>query len=163
MSAPWRKLLSDFLRAGDRWAPVSRLLGVMNATMGPPNRLEGARFVGFIPVRDLAVARDFYVDTLGMTLSDESLYAVVVDAHGTAVRLTQVPDLRPQPFTIAGWEVIDIRQEVDSLTTFGVTFNRYEGMEQDERGIWTTPEGDLVAWFIDPDGNTLSLTSFVRP
>ncbi len=79
---------------------------------------------------------------------------------GTVVRLTQVDDLQPRPFTIAGWVVPDIGATVDALVGRGVTFTRYEGMEQDARGIWTTPGGDRVAWFEDPDGNTLSLTSF---
>jgi len=43
-----------------------------------------------------------------------------------------------------------------------VTFNRYDGMDQDDRGIWTTPVGDLVAWFVDPDSNTVSLTTLTR-
>jgi catechol 2,3-dioxygenase-like lactoylglutathione lyase family enzyme len=124
--------------------------------------LAGANFVAFIPVQDLAVAREFYVDTLGLRLRDENPFAVVVDAHDTVLRLTQVSDLRPQPFTIAGWEVTDMEKEVDSLVSSGVTFNRYDGMDQDERGIWSTPGGDLVAWFADPDGNTLSLTSPAR-
>jgi hypothetical protein len=49
---------------------------------------------------------------------------------------------------------------IDALSARGVTFTHYEGMGQDERGIWTTPGGDQVAWFTDPDGNTLSLTTF---
>jgi catechol 2,3-dioxygenase-like lactoylglutathione lyase family enzyme len=124
--------------------------------------LADASFVAFIPVHDLTAARRFYVDTLGLILRDENPFAVVVDAHGTVLRLTQVSDLRPQPFTIAGWEVPDIEKEVDSLVSSGVTINHYDGMDQDARGIWTTPGGDLVAWFVDPDGNTLSLTTLTR-
>jgi catechol 2,3-dioxygenase-like lactoylglutathione lyase family enzyme len=124
--------------------------------------LADANFVAFIPVRDLTVARRFYVDILGLILRDENPFAVVVDAGGTVLRLTQVSDLPPQPFTIAGWEVPAIEEEIDALVSSGVSFNRYDGMDQDERGIWTTPGGDLVAWFVDPDGNTLSLTSLAR-
>lgn len=76
------------------------------------------------------------------------------------LRLTQVHNLAPQPFTIAGWKVPDIGAAVEGLVARGVTFARSEGMEQDERGPWTTPGGECVAWFTDPDGNTLSLTSF---
>jgi hypothetical protein len=50
---------------------------------------------------------------------------------------------------------------VRALTDRGVVFSRYDGMDQDELGIWSTPSGDRVAWFADPDGNTLSLTSLV--
>jgi len=46
------------------------------------------------------------------------------------------------------------------LTAAGIAFTRYDGMEQDELGIWASPNGDRVAWFKDPDGNTLSLTTF---
>ena len=125
--------------------------------------LSGAPVMAFIPVRDLAAARAFYRGTLGLPVIDENPFAVVLKAGGTLLRLTEVDALRPQPFTIAGWEVPDIGAAVDALAGRGVTFIRYEAMDhQDERGIWTTPGGDRVAWFKDPDGNTLSLTSFSR-
>ena len=117
--------------------------------------------MAFIPVRDLAAARAFYVGTLGLPVTDENPFAVVLNAGGTLLRLTQVDDVQPQPFTIAGWEVPDVGAAVDALVGRGVTFARYGAMDhQDEKGIWTTPGGDRVAWFKDPDGNTLSLTSF---
>jgi catechol 2,3-dioxygenase-like lactoylglutathione lyase family enzyme len=122
--------------------------------------LHEAPLMAFIPVRDLAQARTFYGSTLGLAVVEENPYAVVVDAMGTMLRLTQVDDLRVQPFTIAGWQVPDVGTVIDALSARGVTFTHYEGMGQDERGIWTTPGGDQVAWFTDPDGNTLSLTTF---
>jgi len=76
------------------------------------------------------------------------------------LRLAQVDDYRPQPFTIAGWQVPDMGTSIDSLESRGIDCIRYEGMDQDDRGIWTTPSGDQVAWFKDPEGNTLSLTCF---
>jgi catechol 2,3-dioxygenase-like lactoylglutathione lyase family enzyme len=120
--------------------------------------MRRATFVGFIAVRDLATAGAFYAGVLGLTLKEESPFALVVDGAGTMLRLTPVPDLEPQPFTVAGWAVADIVAEVDALVSSGVTFNRYDGMDQDERGIWTTPAGDRVAWFSDPFGNVLSLS-----
>lgn len=122
--------------------------------------LANAPLIGFIPVRDLAAARVFYSSTLGLPVTDVNPFAVVLDANGTMLRLTPVPDLHPQPFTIAGWEVPDIGSTVDALASSGITFLHFDGLEQDPRGIWTTPGGDSVAWFTDPDGNTLSLTSF---
>ena len=122
--------------------------------------MMGATFVGFIPVRDLAAARAFYAGILGLTVKEESPFALVVDGGGTTLRLTPVPDLQAQPFTVAGWVVADIEAEVDALVAQGVAVNSYNGMEQDERGIWTTPNGDRVAWFCDPFSNTLSLTEF---
>jgi predicted enzyme related to lactoylglutathione lyase len=116
--------------------------------------------MAFIPVRDLTRAQSFYGDVLGLPVSEAGPYAVVLDAGGTMLRLAQVDDLQPQPFTIAGWQVPDIGASIDGLESRGVDCIRFEGMDQDERGIWTTPGGDHVAWFNDPDGNTLSLTCF---
>jgi hypothetical protein len=99
---------------------------------------------------------------LGIQVTEESPYAVVMDAAGTMLRLTQVDGLRPQPFTVAAWRVPDMGESIDALAARGVTFIRYEGMDQDAKGIWSTPGGDQVAWFKDPDGNTLSLTWFAE-
>jgi len=120
--------------------------------------LRAGAFIGFIPVTDLASARAFYVGTLGLTMTEDSPFAVVLRHRGIVIRLTEVAELRPQPFTIAGWEVPEIGAVIDSLRSSGVTFRRYDGMDQDDRGIWTTPGGDRIAWFLDLDGNTLSLT-----
>jgi catechol 2,3-dioxygenase-like lactoylglutathione lyase family enzyme len=116
----------------------------------------------FIPVTDVVVARMFYESTLGLDVIDDSPFALVVEANGTTIRITPVPELRPQPFTIAGWQVTDIAVTGEELVERGVTFNRYDGMEQTSDGVWTSPSGDLVAWFLDPDGNTLSLTQSAR-
>jgi len=59
--------------------------------------------------------------------------------------------------------VPDISAVVRTLAGRGVQFARYDGLTQDDLGIWTTPGGDQVAWFNDPDGNTLSLTAFAVP
>ena len=119
--------------------------------------------VAFIPVTDVAVARDFYESTLGLTVVDDNPFALVVDAHGTTVRITPVPEFQPQPFTIAGWEVADIEAAVAGLVARGVRFTHYPGMRQRPSGVWSSPNGALVAWFVDPDGNTLSLTQSVDP
>lgn len=125
--------------------------------------LGEASFVGFVPVHDPASARAFYEGTLGLHVVEENPAALVLDAHGTMLRITPVPEFAVQPFTIAGWRVPDIQATVRALAARGVAFNRYDGMEQDELGIWTAPSGDRVAWFKDPDGNTLSLTTFTSP
>ena len=122
--------------------------------------LADASFIGFIPVRDLAVARAFYEGTLGLRVVDDTPFALVLDVGGTMVRLTPVPEPAARPFTIAGWKVPDIGAAVTDLTDRGVQFARYDGMTQDDLGIWTAPGGDQVAWLHDPDGNTLSLTTF---
>ena len=54
----------------------------------------------------------------------------------------------------------DIGETVARLEAVGVTFARYDGMDQDAQGVWTTPSGDRIAWFTDPEGTVLSLTEF---
>ena len=83
---------------------------------------------------------------------------MVCDAHGTTLRVTAVQELTPQPFTVLGWEVDDLPAAVEEATAAGVTFARYDGVEQNDLGIWTAPDGTGVAWFNDPDDNVLSLT-----
>jgi catechol 2,3-dioxygenase-like lactoylglutathione lyase family enzyme len=119
-----------------------------------------AAFIGFIAVRDLTAARAFYEGTLGLRVVEQTPFALVLDAGGTMLRVTPVPEVAARPFTIAGWRVPAIGAAVRALAGRGVEFTRYDGLAQDELGIWTTPGGDRVAWFTDPDGNTLSLTAF---
>jgi len=120
--------------------------------------LDDARFVGFIPVRDVAAARRFYEGTLGLRVVADTPFALVVDAHGTTVRVTPVPELTAPPFTTAGWSVPDVAAAVRALAARGVECLRVDGLEQDALGVWTAPGGDQVAWFHDPDGNTLSFS-----
>jgi catechol 2,3-dioxygenase-like lactoylglutathione lyase family enzyme len=105
-------------------------------------------------------AKAFYTTVLGLTLVEDSAAALVFDAHGTMVRIAKVPQLAPAPYTVLGWSVPDIRAAIQELSNHGVTFERLQGMAQDEMGVWTSPEGNRVTWFKDPDGNILSLTEF---
>lgn len=125
--------------------------------------LGAADFIGFVPVRDAVAARAFYGGVLGLTVLEDTPFALVLDAHGTMLRVTPVGELSVQPFTIAGWVVPDIETTVRELSDRGVEFSRFNGMDQDELGIWSSTSGDRVAWFTDPDGNTLSLTAFASP
>ncbi len=123
--------------------------------------LSSAAVVGFIPSRDLERSRPFYEGVLGLRVVATDPFALVVEAHGTTVRVvcvSGVEGFRPQPFTILGWEVPDVRATVEALRAKGVAFRRFPGMDQDELGVWTSPGGAKVAWFEDPDGNVLSLT-----
>jgi catechol 2,3-dioxygenase-like lactoylglutathione lyase family enzyme len=119
--------------------------------------LGAARLVAFVPVADAGRARAFYVDVLGLTVVEDTPFALVCDANGTTVRITPVSDLSPQPFTVLGWAVDDIAATGRALVDAGVALLRFDGMEQDELGVWTTP-GGRVAWFNDPDGNVLSIS-----
>jgi catechol 2,3-dioxygenase-like lactoylglutathione lyase family enzyme len=116
--------------------------------------------VAFAATSDLARAQEFYSGTLGLPVLERDDFALVLDAHGTMLRVGAVPGHTPAPFTVLGWKVLDITAAVRELSAAGVTFTHYEGMDQDGDGVWTTPGGDKVAWFTDPDGNTLSLTQF---
>ncbi|HEY2203061.1 MAG TPA: VOC family protein [Pseudonocardia sp.] len=119
--------------------------------------LEDSPLVAFVGVADLAVARRFYGETLGLPLRDELPYALVGDAHGTTLRITAVPTPSRAPFTVLGWQVADLDATVDELIGRGVRFLRYEALDQDDRGLWEAPGGTRVAWFTDPDGNVLSV------
>jgi catechol 2,3-dioxygenase-like lactoylglutathione lyase family enzyme len=120
--------------------------------------LTDAAPVAFIPSTDLERSRRFYGDTLGQHVAEVTDFAVVLDVAGTTVRVVRVGDeLAAQPFTVFGWRVTDLDAEIDALTAAGVAFLRYDGMTQDDRGAWASPSGTRIAWFKDPDGNTLSL------
>ena len=116
--------------------------------------------IAFASTTDLARARSFYEDTLGLPVVDENEYACVFDAHGTMLRITAVADVAHPGYTVLGWRVLNISKAVAELESVGVTFARYDLMGQDAQGVWTTPNGDRIAWFTDPDENVLSLTEF---
>jgi catechol 2,3-dioxygenase-like lactoylglutathione lyase family enzyme len=120
--------------------------------------LGAARAVAFVGVRDLGAARGFYGDLLGLPIRDEAPFALVAEAGGTVVRITAVPEPVPCGYTVLGWEVPDVPAAVRTLASSGLAFLRFEGIQQDADGVWTAPGGTRVAWFHDPDGNTLSLS-----
>jgi catechol 2,3-dioxygenase-like lactoylglutathione lyase family enzyme len=113
--------------------------------------------VAFVASRDLEISGRFYGDLLGLRLVESTRFANVYDVGGTMLRVTHVGELAANPHTVLGWHVTDIAASVVALRDAGVSFRRYPGMAQDEDGIWTAPSGSRVAWFADPDGNTLSL------
>jgi len=120
--------------------------------------LGTARIVAFAPVTDVDRARAFYIGVLGLRMVEDTPFALVCDAGGTILRITPVGELSPQPFTVLGWAVDDIVATSLALVDAGVELLRFEGMDQDELGVWTTPGGERIAWFNDPDGNVLSLS-----
>ena len=104
-------------------------------------------------------AKRFYAETLGLRLVSDDQFAIVFDLHGTMLRMEKVQALQPQPFTVLGWKVRDIASTMAGLAKRGVRFERYDGLPQDEHGVWTAPgSGARVAWFKDPDGNTLGIS-----
>ncbi len=116
--------------------------------------------IAFVATTEPTRAREFYGKVLGLPLVADEPFALVFDAHGTMLRIAKVQELHPARHTVLGWTVPDISGAVKQLEAKGVTFERYEGLNQDDLGIWAAPGGAHVAWFKDPDGNTLSLTQF---
>lgn len=115
----------------------------------------------FVATADAAQARAFYEGTLGLRLVEDDMFALVFDLKGIMLRVQKVDAVVAAPYTTLGWQVDDIAAEVQSLTGRGASFLHFDGMGQDELGVWSAPGSSAkVAWFKDPDGHTLSLTQF---
>jgi catechol 2,3-dioxygenase-like lactoylglutathione lyase family enzyme len=114
--------------------------------------------MAFVGVRDLDRAARFYGEVLGLPCRDERPVALVAEAGGAALRITAVEAPVRAPYTVLGWVVPALDPAIDDLVGRGVEFLRLDGMDQDQRAVWTAPSGARVAWFRDPDGNLLSLT-----
>ena len=123
------------------------------------SRLGSCNIIGFVTIVDVPRAKAFYQDTLGLRLvMEEPPFALVFEANGIMLRLGMATKLPPAHGTILGWQVSDIVATVHELEQAGVRFERYPQMKQDELSIWSSPTGAKVAWFKDPDGNTLSVS-----
>jgi predicted enzyme related to lactoylglutathione lyase len=112
----------------------------------------------FIPTLKPDKAKSFYKDILGLQLLSEDNYGFEFKANGTLLRVIIVEELKPQSFTVLGWNVSDIASTIKSLNIKGIVCEKYDFLDQDNLGIWISPAGSNVAWFKDPDGNELSLT-----
>jgi catechol 2,3-dioxygenase-like lactoylglutathione lyase family enzyme len=113
-------------------------------------------FSGF-SVNDLAKAKEFYSATLGLRVEDEPAgLSLHVPGRERAILIYPKPDHQPATFTILNFEVDNIDQAVDDLTSRGVRFERYEGIPSDARGIMRG-NGPNIAWFQDPAGNIMSV------
>ena len=112
----------------------------------------------FIATSDAERCREFYEEVLHLDFIADEPFALVFDVGGIPLRIQKVESLVPPSHTVLGWNVGNIHEAVQSLASRGVVFERYPHMEQDELGIWEIPGVVRLAWFKDPDGNTLSLT-----
>ena len=124
--------------------------------------LTSARMIGFVPTTDSTRARDFYEHKLGFQFVSDDQFALVMRAGDNMVRIAKAGKFTPAQYTVLGWEVTKIEDEVRALVSRGVVFEKYPFVEDQETGIWITPNGDKVAWFKDPDGNVLSLSEHVK-
>ena len=134
--------------------------------------MKNAKVMSFVATVKPAEARKFYEEALGLKFVSDDPFAIVFDVNGVMLRVTKVKELVPAGYTVLGWEVADIVAEVKRLSgspamlrdaasaAKGVKFEKYNGLGQDEFGIWVSPAGGKIAWFKDPDGNILSLTEF---
>jgi catechol 2,3-dioxygenase-like lactoylglutathione lyase family enzyme len=113
-------------------------------------------FSGFA-VDDLEAARRFYADTLGIDVSGADQLLTLRLAGGRDTLIYLKPDFTPATYTILNFVVDNVEETVDELASRGIRFERYEGFEQDERGISRAEGGPCIAWFKDPAGNILSV------
>ena|SRR5215212_2583418 len=119
---------------------------------------DSAAFSGF-SVPDIEAARQFYGDTLGLRTEVNQEMGGMLTLHlggGKDVVVYPKPDHAPATYTVLNFPVDDVDREVDELAAKGVRFERYEGFEQDEKGI-ARGMGPAIAWFTDPAGNVLSV------
>jgi len=106
---------------------------------------------------DIAAAKKFYGDDLGIKVSDEMMGLALHFANGHRVFIYPKEDHVPATYTVLNFTVNDLERAVDALAAKGVMFERYEGA--DDRGIHRDDQGPAIAWFKDPAGNFVSVLS----
>lgn len=121
--------------------------------------LASSDVIALVATSDAERARAFYEGTLGLKFIEDGPYALVFDANGIMLRIQKVEKVTFGSGTALGWRVTDIAATIRALMAKGVRFERFGRMDQDELGVWHSGTAK-VAWFKDPDGQTLSLTQF---
>ena len=118
------------------------------------------KLVAMLGTSQPEAARAFYEGVLGLTFLGDHPHAMLFESNGTRLMVQKADKVTPRIGTTLGWNVTDLRGTMRRLMERGVTFERYEGMEQDELGVWSPAGPDTgVAWFKDPDGNLLSVST----
>jgi catechol 2,3-dioxygenase-like lactoylglutathione lyase family enzyme len=118
--------------------------------------LKGHTAFSGYSTNDIPAAKDFYGSTLGLDVTEEDDNLSLRFPNGHTVFIYPKDNHEPATYTALNIEVDDIDDAVDDLVAKGVTFERYEGFGQDDRGIMRD-QGPPIAWFKDPAGNILSL------
>ena len=120
--------------------------------------LADKKLKAFVATTKPYEAKSFYQYILGLKLLSEDNYGLEFEVNGAFLRVEIVQELKPQTFTVLGWNVDDISSTIKSLNDKNVFCEKYDFLRQDILGVWTSPNGAKVAWFKDLDGNVLSLT-----
>jgi catechol 2,3-dioxygenase-like lactoylglutathione lyase family enzyme len=120
--------------------------------------LRDAEIVAFVATTDCERAVRFYGGLLGLPMLERTAIACVFRAPNAMLRVAVVDELRPPRHTVLGWTVPDIAAAAADLARRRIAPLRYDGLDQDDLGIWRSPSGAQIVWFADPDGNVLSLT-----
>jgi predicted enzyme related to lactoylglutathione lyase len=125
--------------------------------------IDGSNAYSGFAADDLGKAKDFYGETLGLKVTeldvgqDQPILELHLGGNRPAILIYPKPDFAPATYTILNFPVEDVEGTVDELASRGVTFERYEGFDQDERGIDRSGPAGGIAWFTDPAGNILSV------
>ena len=120
--------------------------------------LRNQNATSFLATASVVESKVFFEEVIGLNFVEETDFALVFSIGNGQLRIQKVEQVSPPPYTSMGWQVDDIEHVVGVLTDRGLAFERFDDFTQDDRGIWTSPSGAQIAWFKDPDGNTLSLT-----
>jgi catechol 2,3-dioxygenase-like lactoylglutathione lyase family enzyme len=122
--------------------------------------LGSARLQTLVWSSDLARARPFYSDLLGLRFKAEAQGALVYEVGGGDLRVSPTPSTKPSEHTVLGFAVSNIDDIAEAMAARGLQTERFPGFDHDDRGIWRAPDGTKVLWFRDPDGNLLSVVQY---
>ena len=120
--------------------------------------LANETLTAFLATSDAGRARAFFEGVLGLRFVEDNEHLVVFETDSARLMLQKTDVVKPPFGTAVGWHVKDLRETIKGLAARGVSFERFEGMQQDDLAIWSPAPGTGVAWFKDPDGNMLSLS-----
>ena len=149
----------SLVKARDTSADDLKVANGSRSSLPSKGPMNEARNMSFVATKDVVAAKQFYGEKLGFELLHEDNLAVMYRVgQNMVLRVQRMKEFTPQPFTVSGWQVDDLKSTVADLTKQGVTFEKYGFLKQDDLGIHVFDNGDEVAWLKDPDGNILSIS-----